>query len=97
MNIQNLMMQARKLQGDIEKITKEIENKEFFYESENISIKMNGKYKVTNYTIKNEEIINDKELLEDVTIVAINDVLEQIKKEKDQKLGKYTNGMNGLF
>ena len=34
-----------------------------------------------------------KQLAED----GMNDVLSQILKEKDSKLGKYTNGMGGLF
>ena len=77
MNIQSLMNQARKLQGELEKTTREIENKVFNYENENI--------------------INDVEMLEDILTVAINNVLEQIKLEKDKKLGKYTNGLGGLF
>ena len=36
-------------------------------------------------------------MLEDIVLVAINNVLEQVKSEKDKKLGKYTNGMGGLF
>ena len=34
MNMQSLMAQARKLQGDIERITKEIENTTFKYEND---------------------------------------------------------------
>ena len=36
-------------------------------------------------------------MIEDVIQVGINDVLKQIKSEKDKKLGKYTNGMGGLL
>ena len=44
-----------------------------------------------------QEILKDRELLEDVMTVALNNVLDQIKKEKEKKLGKYTNGIGGLF
>lgn len=97
MNIQSLMNQARKLQGELEKTTKEIENKVFNYENENILVEISGKNEVSKIKIKNKEIINDVEILEDVLTVAMNNVLEQIKAEKNQKLGKYTNGLGGLF
>lgn len=91
------MNQARKLQGELEKTTREIENKVFNYENENILVEITGKNTVSKIKIKNENIINDVEMLEDILTVAINNVLEQIKLEKDKKLGKYTNGLGGLF
>ena len=97
MNMQALMAQARKLQGDLEKTTKEIENSTFIYENENILVECNVKSEIKKISIKNNEILEDKELLEDVVVVAVNNVLEQVKKEKDKKLGKYTNGLGGLF
>ena len=97
MNMQALMAQARKLQGDLDKTTKEIENSTFSYENENILVECNGKNEIKKISIKNNEILEDKELLEDVVVVAVNNVLEQVKKEKDKKLGKYTNGLGGLF
>ena len=84
MNIQSLMNQARKLQGELEKTTREIENKVFNYENENILVEITGKNAVSKIKIKNENIINDVEMLEDILTVAINNVLEQIKLEKDK-------------
>ncbi len=97
MNMQALMAQARKLQGDLEKTTKEIENTTFNYENENILVECNGKNEITKISIKNNDILDDKEMLEDVILVAMNNLLEKVKKQKDSKLGKYTNGLGGLF
>lgn len=97
MNMQALMAQARKLQGDLEKTTKEIENTTFNYENENILVECNGKNEITKISIKNNDILDDKEMLEDVILVAMNNLLEKVKKQKDSKLGKYTNGIGGLF
>ena len=36
-------------------------------------------------------------MLEDIVYVAINDVINQVKKEKEKKLGKYTNGLGGIL
>ena len=97
MNIQAMMAQARKLQKDLEKTTAEIEGTTFKYENENVLVEALGNNKVTKIQVKNNDILEDKEMIEDILLVAVNDVLEQIKKEKDSKLGKYTNGLGGLF
>ena len=44
-----------------------------------------------------DRILEDSEMLEDMIQVGVNDVLKQIKTEKDKKLGKYTNGMGGIL
>lgn len=97
MNMQALMAQARKLQSNLEKTTKEINEKEYVYQTDNIMIVMNGNYNVKSVNIKNDVLLSDKELLEDVFTVGINDLTKQIKNDKDEKLGKYTNGLGGLF
>ena len=97
MNMQAIMAQARKLQGELEKTTKEIDNTIFNYENDNILVECNGKNEIKKITIKNEDVLEDREMLEDIILVAVNNVLEKVKTEKDKKLGKYTNGLGGLF
>jgi DNA-binding protein YbaB len=36
-------------------------------------------------------------MLEDMILIAVNDVMKQIEKETENKLGRYTQGMPGLF
>ena len=95
MNMQSLMAQARKLQGDIERITKQIESTTFKYENDYVLIE--GNNTIDLIKIKNNQILEDSEMLEDMIQVGVNDVLKQIKTEKDKKLGKYTNGMGGIL
>lgn len=95
--MQNLLAQAKKLQGDMEKISKEIESTTYVGENSGVKVEINGKYEVLKIDIKNEETLKDKELVEDMILLATNEALEKIKKEKDEKLGKYTNGLGGLF
>lgn len=97
MNIQAMMAQARKLQKDLEKTTNEIESKTFKYENDNVLVEALGTNEIKKIEVKNEAIMEDKDLCSDVILVGINDVLNQIKKEKESKLGKYTNGLGGLF
>lgn len=95
MNIQNIMAQAQRMQRELEKVSKEIEETKFEGESGAVKVVIMGNYKVISITIN--DTVNDNELLSDMIMVATNDALNQIKKMKDSKLGKYTNGLGGLI
>ncbi len=97
MNMQAMMAQARKLQKEIEKTTSEINETTFKYENENILVECLGTNEIKKIEIKNSSILDDKEMLEDIILVAVNDVINQVSKTKEVKLGKYTNGLGGLF
>lgn len=97
MNMQAMMAQARKLQRDIEKATSEINESIFKYENDNILVECLGSNELKKIDIKNDAILEDKEMLGDIILVAVNDVINQINKVKEEKLGKYTNGLGGLF
>lgn len=97
MNMQAMMAQAKKLQADLEKTTKEIEGKTFIFENENVLVECLGSNEVKRIEIKNNDILEDQEMLGDILVVAINDVLGQIKAEKEKKLGRLTGGLGGLF
>ena len=97
MNIQAMMAQAKKLQSQLEKTTKEIDETIYKYENENILVEAFGSNKIKKINIKNSDVLEDHEMLEDVLLVAVNDVLKQIIDDKNKKLGKYTNGLGGLF
>lgn len=97
MNMQNLMAQAQKVQNDIKKITKELEEKEYVNKTGLVELSMNGKREILKFKINTEDEIDDLEMLEDMIVTAFNGVLKQIDVDKEQKLGKYTGGMGGLF
>lgn len=97
MNMQAMMQQARKLQKELEKTTTEIDNTTFKYENDNVLVEGLGSNKITKIEIKNDDILEDGEMLADVLTVAVNNVLDQVKKEKERKLSKYGSGLGGLF
>ncbi|NCC70504.1 YbaB/EbfC family nucleoid-associated protein [bacterium] len=94
MNIQNIMAEARKMQGELQKINKEIEDTTFEGNNGVVHIKMNGKREVTE--VKLDEM-DDIDILQDMILLAFNDAINKVEKERDKKLGKYTNGMGGLL
>lgn len=97
MNMQAMMQQARKLQKELEKTTNEIDNTTYKYENENVLVEVLGCNKVTKIEIKNEDVLEDGEMLADILVVAVNNALDQIKKDKERKLSKYGSGLGGLF
>ena len=97
MNMQAMMQQARKLQKELEKTTTEIDNTTFKYENDNVLVEGLGSNRITKIEIKNDDILEDGEMLADVLTVAANNVLDQVKKEKERKLSKYGSGLGGLF
>ena len=98
MNMQAMLKQAQKLQKDMLDTQEEINNKEFIGKSSIVTVKMNGKKELLDVKIDMDKIESDDvELLQDMIIVALNDAMKQINKETESKMGKYTQGMPGLF
>lgn len=98
MNMQAIMKQAQKMQKDMMKSQNEINNKVFESSNSMVQIKMKGTYEIEEFKIKIDCIDKeDIEMLEDSIKVAINNVIEQIKTETENKMGAYTQGLPGIF
>lgn len=102
MNINALMQQAQKMQKQMEKKQKELESKEFDVSTNGgaIKIKMLGSKKLVSLEIE-EDLIDpsDKEMLQDMLVVAINEAVSKIDEEIDSEMGSMTGGMRipGMF
>ena len=98
MNIQAMMKQAQQLQKKMMDEKKSIDSKIFIGKSSLVSITMTGDKKVTGVDINMDSIeSDDKEMLQDMIMLAVNDAITQIDKETEEKMGKYTQGLPGLF
>ena len=99
MNFQNIMAQAQKMQKDIAKKKEEIDKSTFTGKSEWVNVEVNGKKEITKIKINyNESIDNDdKEMLEDMIKIAINDANKKVDQEIANKMGAYGSSLNGLI
>ena len=98
MNLQAMMKQAQKLQNDMLKEKNEIDEKIFEGKSSFVTVKIKGTKEVIEVKIDTDKLDKeDIEMLQDMILVAINDANHQIDLETQQKMGKYTKGMPGLF
>ncbi len=97
MNMQQIMQQAQRMQRDITKKKEEIDAMEFLGKSEWVEIVFNGKREIKSFKILKDEFdADDKEMLEDMIMIAIKDAFSKIDKETESKLGSYAS-MSGLF
>lgn len=98
MNFQNMMMQARKMQKDIEKANSELENKTYESSSQFVTATICGTGKLKSINIDVEELSNeDKEILGDMVLVAVNNAIDKMQKDREEKFGKYSQMFNGLM
>ena len=98
MNMQALMKQAQKIQSDMLKEKNEIDQMIFSVEKSFVKITARGNKKIESININLDEITKDDlEMIQDSILVAMNQILDDIDKETEKRLGKYSKGMPGLF
>jgi len=88
-NINQLMRQAQKMQEDMERAKRELEETEFSSTVGGgmIEVKMMGNRTLKSISIKKEVVDpDDVEMLEDLVVSAINDVLGQIARKEKENL-----------
>lgn len=98
MNMQALMMQAKKMQKDIESKQRELEGKLYEGKSQLVTATISGKNELVSIKIDTGEISSDdKEMFEDMILIAVNDAIKKMEADKQEKFGKYGNMLNGLM
>lgn len=99
MNMQKILQEAQKMQVKLQKDQEELEKTIYEGNSSIVKVEMNGKYDVVSVKLNLDEDItlDDKEVLEDMIQVAINDAVKKINVDKEKKMSKYGNGLAGLM
>lgn len=102
MNLQKLAQQAQMAQQEAERITDELEQKEYTATSggEAVKVTIIGKPEIKKIEIKPEVVDpDDIEMLSDMIIAATNEAIKKASDEKDQAMQRITGSMSmpGLF
>ena len=99
MNMQAILRQAQNLQKDMMKEQEKINSTIFEGESSLVKVKINGKKEVLEVNIDKSGSMDedDLEALQDMIMIAINDAMKKVDKMTNEKMGKFANGMPGLF
>ncbi|MFV0288010.1 MAG: YbaB/EbfC family nucleoid-associated protein [Mycoplasmatales bacterium] len=94
--IQQMMKQAQKMQGSMETIQKEIDKKEFNATAGGgvVTVKMMGDKKIQEIIIK-ENVLDpeEKDMLQDMIKLAVNQALEDIDNYTKEQMGPITQGL----
>ena len=96
-NMSKLLKQAQDVQQQIEKVQKELSHLHVKAESGGglIQVKVNGKQEILELNIADEAMGEDKEMLEDLIISALNKALSQAHNDSQEKMNNVAGGMMG--
>lgn len=99
MNLQSLMKQAQSMQKNIIDSKSKIESETFTGKSELVSVIMNGKKELVSVKIEKSSNLqqDDIEVLEDMIVIAVNDALNKINKEIEEKLGSQAGAFSNFL
>ena len=96
-NMTQLLKQARDVQKKIEEVQNELD--ELTIEGDSgggmVKVVVNGKQQLLELTIDQDAIKEDKELLEDLIISAVNNALAKSLEESQNRMNAVTGNMFG--
>ncbi|MBQ1900756.1 MAG: YbaB/EbfC family nucleoid-associated protein [Erysipelotrichaceae bacterium] len=96
MDINKLMQQAQAMQKQLEKATEQINATEFEGVASNglVKVTVNGENKVLAVNL-DPSILNpeDKEMIEDLIMIAVNDAIGKADEMKKERLGSMASAM----
>ena len=98
MNMQQMMAQAKKMQRELQKAIKALEEKEFtITKGGAVTVKMYGSNEIISISIDEDAFDKEnKEMVEDLIAMAINEGLEQIQAEREA-INERITGQKGGF
>ena len=96
-NMQQLMMQAQKMQENMAKLQDEIGNREFSVSAGGgaVTVVIYGRKELKSIEISPECVDpDDIEMLEDLIISAVNEAIRVADETMNSEMGKLTGGVN---
>jgi DNA-binding YbaB/EbfC family protein len=91
----NMMKQAMALQANMKKAQDEIANMEVIGEAGGgmVKVTMSGKHEVKRVQIEPQVISEDREMLEDLIAAAINDAVNKVESQTQQRMSSVMSGV----
>lgn len=91
-----MMKQAQQMQQNMKKAQEELASIEVEGQSGSgmVKVVVTCAHDVRRITLDNSLLSDDKELLEDLVVAAMNDAMKQVSSITQQKMSGFTSGMN---
>ena len=99
-NINKMLKQAQKMQKEVENAQSKLSEKEVSFSSNGVEIVAKGDFTMKSVSISSELIESgDKEMIDDVVLVAVNGAIDKVRKMTESKLSGIVGGLDipGLF
>lgn len=98
MDMRRLMEQAQQMQRKLKKVEEELDTTEYEGStggSNGVNVKINGKNEVIEVNI-HEDLLDkeNKEELQDMLLIAMNNAVEQARVDREEKMGSVTQGVS---
>ena len=99
MNMQQMIIQAQKMQREMQKKQKELEEKEFTISKGGaVTVVVKGDKSIKSINIDKDALDpENKEMVEELIALAINEAIEQIRAKEEEISSSVSGGMGGLF
>ena len=99
MNMQQMIIQAQKMQREMQKKQAELEAQEFTVSKGGaVTVVVKGDKSIVSVSIDKDAMDPDnKEMVEELIALAINEAIEQIKAKEAEISSSVSGGMGGLF
>ena len=96
-NMSKLLKQAKDMQEQIEQAQSQLAKLVIEADSGGgmVSVKVNGKQEIIELNIDSDAMSEDKEMLEDLIISALNKALSKSKSDSQEKMNSIAGGMMG--
>ena len=96
-NMSKMLKQAQEMQKQIENVQNELDHLQISGESGGglINVTVNGKMELLNCNMKDEVLNEEKDLIEDLIISAVNNALSKAQAESQNRMNSVTGGMLG--
>jgi DNA-binding YbaB/EbfC family protein len=95
-SITELMAQAQKMQGDMQKAQEELASAEVHGQAAAglVNVVMTGRYDVKRVSIDDSVFSEDKEVLEDLLAAAVNDAVRKVEAHSKEAMSGFASGLN---
>ena len=92
----DIMKQAQRMQEDMQRAQEELANTHVTGEAGGgmVKVTMNCKHEVSQVSIEDQSLFDDKEMIEDLLAAAVNDAVRKVADTTSSKLGGLAGALN---
>ena len=96
-NMSKMLKQAQQMQKDIENVQNELDELQINSESGGglVQVTINGKMEFLDLNLQDEILTEEKEIIEDLIISAVNNAISKAQDESQNRMNSVAGGMLG--